>query len=155
MDINKRMEQLGISLPPTPEKGGVYSPAKEFGKGLIYISGCTPFLDGNPIKGKLGKDFTVEEGQLYARNCMLNILAVLKDKIGDLNKVKAAVKILVFVASEDNFYDQPMVANGASSLLVEIFGEKIGLPSRSAIGVNVLPGNMPVEVEALFEVETE
>lgn len=155
MDVYKRMEELGIRLPNPPAKGGVYSPAKRFGEGLVYISGCGPSLDSEPVIGKLGGEFTVEEGQEYARNCMLNVLAVLEREIGDLNKVKNAVKILVFVASTDDFYHQPMVANGGSKLLMDIFGEEIGTPSRSAIGVNVLPGNMPVEIEALFEVKNQ
>ena len=88
----------------------------------------------------------------WARNSMLNVLAVLEAQVGDLNKVKKAVKILVFVASDDEFTEQPMVANGASALLGELFGTE-NLPSRSAIGVNVLPGNIPVEIEAIFELE--
>lgn len=155
MNIYKRMEKLGINLPKPPAKGGVYAPAKRFGQGLVYISGCGPSLDGQPISGKLGEDFTIEEGQEYSKNCMLNVLAVLEREIGDLNKVKNAVKILVFVASSNDFYDQPMVANGASNLLIDVFGHEIGTPSRSAIGVNVLPGNIPVEIEAIFEVEDD
>lgn len=83
---------------------------------------------------------------------MLNVLSVLEANVGDLNKVKRAVKILVFVASEDDFTEQPAVANGASALLAELFGAE-NIPARSAIGVNVLPGNIPVEIEAIFELE--
>lgn len=84
---------------------------------------------------------------------MLNVLAVLQDRIGDLNKVKQVVKILVYVASDDDFYEQPYVANGGSQLLVDLFGEEAGAPTRSAVGKNVLPGNIPVETEAIFEIE--
>lgn len=84
---------------------------------------------------------------------MLNVLGVLHDKIGDLNKVKSAVKVLGFVASADDFYDHPKVINAGSQLLVDIFGEQIGKAARSAIGTNALPGNIPVEIEALFEIE--
>lgn len=152
MDIYKKLEQMKLKLPKAPQKGGLYAPAKRFGNNLAYISGCGPVLDA-PIAGKLGKEYTVEEGQQFARNCMINILAVLEAEIGDLNRVKSCAKILVLVASTDAFYSQPQVANGASNLLCEIFGEDIGLPSRSAIGVNALPGNIPVEVEALFEIK--
>ena len=105
-------------------------------------------------RGKLGKEFTKEEGVEYSRNAMLNVLAVLEAEIGDLNKVKQPVKILTFVASEDSFDCQPFVANGGSQLLVDLFGAE-NAPSRSAIGVNVLPGNIPVETEAIFELKEE
>jgi len=130
----------------------MYAPVKEFGRNLVYVYGCGPAIDA-PVAGKLGKEFTVEEGQQYARNCMLNLLAVLEAGIGDLNRVRNCVKILVLVAGTDTFYQQPAVANGASGLLVELFGEAVGTPSRSAIGVNALPGNIPVEVEGLFELK--
>ncbi|NLB43109.1 MAG: RidA family protein [Clostridiales bacterium] len=152
MDVDVRMKEIGIELPKAPATGGVYAQAKEFGQGLIYISGCVPTIDGKSPLGKLGAEISLEQGQECAKNAMLNVLAVLEKKIGDLNKVKNAVKILVFVAGTDEFYQHPQVANGGSQLLVDIFGEDIGAPSRSAIGVNALPGNVPVEIEALFEV---
>lgn len=152
MNVYEKMKEMNITLPKAPPKGGVYSPAKQFGKGLVYISGCGPALD-QPIKGKLGKEFSISEGQEFSRNCMLNVLAVLEANIGDLSKVKNVVKILTLVASADDFYEQPAVANGGSQLLVDIFGADVGAPARSAIGVNVLPGNIPVETEALFEIE--
>ncbi len=153
--VYAKLEELGITLPQPPAKGGLYTPARQFAGNLVYISGCGPMIDGQPVRGKLGREFTVEQGQQYARQCMMNILAVLQAKIGDLNKVKSAVKILTLVASSDDFYDQPKVANGGSGLLIELFGEEAGAPARSAIGVNVLPGNIPVETEALFEIETD
>ncbi|HBP37562.1 MAG TPA: RidA family protein [Clostridiales bacterium] len=151
MDVYQRLMELGLKLPPAPARGGVYAPAKKFAGGLVYVSGCGPSIGGVAVQGKLGCEFTLEQGQEYARNCMLNVLAVLESCIGDLNRVKNVVKITTFVASADDFYNQPKVANGGSSLLVELFGEEAGAPSRSAIGVNVLPGNIPVETEALFE----
>ncbi len=151
-DIYERLKELGLELPKAPAKGGVYSPSKLFGENLIYISGCGPVID-QPVTGKVGQDFTKEEANNHARNAMLNVLSVLQAQIGDLNKVKQAVKILVLVASDDQFYEQPYVANGGSQLLVDLFGEEAGAPTRSAIGVNVLPGNIPVEIEAIFEVE--
>lgn len=150
MDIYEKLKELGLELPAAPAKGGVYTPCKEFGDHLLYVSGCGPVIGGQKINGKLGKEYNLEEGQKYAEQCMLNVLAVLQSKIGNLNKIKDVVKILVFVASEDDFYLQPQVANGASNLLVELFGNEIGAPTRSAIGVNVLPGNIPVEIEGIF-----
>ncbi|GHV70102.1 LysR family transcriptional regulator [Spirochaetia bacterium] len=152
MDVYEKIKELGISIPKPPAKGGVYSPAKAFGQGLVYVSGCGPLI-GEPVKGKLGKEFSIEEGQIFARNCMLNVLAVLEANIGDLNRVKNCVKILTLVASAEDFYDQPAVANGGSQLLIDIFGAEKGAPARSAIGANALPGNIPVETEALFEIE--
>jgi enamine deaminase RidA (YjgF/YER057c/UK114 family) len=151
MGVYERMKELGIRLPEAPAKGGVYAPAKEFGKGLVYISGCGPAIEGKTLQGKLGAEITVEQGQKCAKDAMLNVLAVLQNKIGDLNKVKSVVKILVFVAGTNEFYQHPLVANGGSQLLIDLFGEEIGAPTRSAIGVNALPGNIPVEIEAIFE----
>lgn len=150
MDVYEKIKELGLELPQPPAKGGYYTPAKMFAGNLVYISGCGPVLD-QPVKGKMGSDFDMDEGMIYARNCMLNVLAVLEASIGDLNKVKSVVKVLAFVASANDFYDQPAVANGATLLLMELFGSETGLPTRSAIGVNVLPGNIPVEIEAIFE----
>ena len=151
--VEEKLRELGLALPEPPAKGGAYAPVKKFGKGLYYVSGCGPSTDGTPITGKLGEDVTVEQGYGYAQGSMLNVLAVLKREIGDLDKVKNAVKVTCFVASTPDFYGQPQVANGGTELLMKIFGEEIGTPSRSAIGMSVLPGNMPVETEALFEVE--
>jgi enamine deaminase RidA (YjgF/YER057c/UK114 family) len=151
MDVYEKMKELGITLPKVPAKAGAYAQVKEFGQGLVYVSGCGPNIT-EPIKGKLGKEFTVEQGQGFARNCMLNVLAVLEANIGDLRKIKNCVKILTLVAGTDEFYDQPAVANGGSQLLIDLFGPEAGTPSRSAIGVNALPFNFPVETEGLFEI---
>lgn len=152
MNVYEKLKELNITLPEVPAKGGLYTPCMEFGDNLAYISGCGPAIGDTKPCGKLGKDYTTEEGMEWARNSMLNVLAVLEAKIGDLNKVKKVVKILVFVASDDEFTEQPMVANGGSKLLGDLFGTE-NLPARSAIGVNVLPGNIPVEIEAIFELE--
>ena len=152
MDIYKRLEELGIELPKAPAKGGVYSPVKEFGENLVYVSGCGPNIGEQTFVGKVGKDLTLEEGQQAAQNCVLNVLAVLHENLGDLNRIKNMVKILTLVSSDNEFYMQPQVANFGTQLLVDIFGEKIGAPARSAIGVNVLPGNISVESELLLEI---
>jgi enamine deaminase RidA (YjgF/YER057c/UK114 family) len=154
MCIYERMKELGIKLPKHPVPMGVYFPAKQFGEKFVYVSGQGPFVDGKVLyKGKVGKELSLEDGQKAAYACMLNILSILDEKIKDLNKVKSVVKILGFVASADDFFEQPKVINAASQLLVDIFGEDTGKASRSAIGTNVLPGNIPVEIEALFEIE--
>lgn len=151
MDVNEIMKQKDITLPEPPPKGGVYAPCRIVGN-LAFISGCGCIIGDMTAAGKLGRDYTLEQGQEFARNSMLNVLAVLKREIGDLNRVRSVVKLLVFVASDDEFYQQPQVANGASALLGELFGQEMGIPARSAIGVNVLPGNLPVEIEAIFEI---
>ena len=150
MDVYEKLKELCLKLPPAPAKGGVYSPCKRFGENLIYISGCGPAINGKSALGKLGAEISLEEGQRCARDCMLNVLAVLEAEVGDLNRVAQPVKILTFVAGTDSFYSQPQVANGGSELLQALFGD---VPSRSAIGVNALPGNIPVETEALFELK--
>lgn len=152
MNVNEIMAQKNITLPEPPPKGGVYAPCKISGN-MAYVSGCGCIIGDMVAAGKLGRDYTLEQGQQFARNCMLNVLAVLKRELGDLARVRSVVKLLVFVASDDEFYQQPQVANGASELLGELFGQEIGIPARSAIDVNVLPGNLPVEIEAIFEFE--
>lgn len=151
--VEEKLQKLGMSLPQPPAKGGLYAPAKRFGGSLLYISGCGPSLDGTPVTGKLGEGVTVEQGYDHARDCMLNVLAVLKREIGDLDLVKSAVKVTTFVASTPDFTQQPQVANGGTQLLMDLFGEEAGAPSRSAVGMSVLPGNMPVETEAIFELQ--
>lgn len=155
-DIYQILKDKGIELPPPPPKGGVYTPVVDFGTDgkLLYCSGCGPDIgDGKVIVGKLGQDLTVEQGQQAARNCMLNLLACLHAKTGDLNKIKRFVKVLAFVNSANDFYQQPQVVNGGSSLLCELFGEEAGLSARSAIGTNALPGNIAVEIEVLVELK--
>lgn len=148
-DIYVTLKEMGVRLPAAPPKGGVYRPAVRFGENLVYVSGCGP-AGAAPVKGILGREFSKEEGVDFSRMAMLNVLAVLEREIGDLNLVKQPVKITTFVAGTDTFYEQPYVANGGSALLAALFGEEL-VPSRSAIGVNALPGNIPVETEALFE----
>lgn len=156
MDYQKILDQYGLKMPSPPAKGGIYEPVKEFGSNLFYLSGCGPVIDGKQLyTGKLGAEYTVEEGQAAARYCVLNLLANLEAKLGDLSRVRRIVKMLCFVAGTDTFYEQPQVANGGSQLLVDIFGEEIGRCSRSAIGVNALPGNIPVEIELLVEAKEE
>lgn len=151
-DIYKKLQDMNITLPTPPAKGGIYTPVQEFSANLLYCSGCGPDLgDGNPMKGKLGKDLTVEEGQMAAYRCMLNLLANLDAHLGDLNRIKRFVKVLAFVNCTDDFEMHPQVVNGGSSFLAELFGEEIGCPARSAIGTNALPGGISCEIEMLVE----
>lgn len=152
--IENRLEALGINLPAPPERAGLYVQTKGFSN-VLCVSGCGPDLPDRPFpKGKLGER-TIEEGQEAAANCIRNALSILKRDLGTLDKITCFVKMLVFVASQSDFYQQPAVANGASRLLIDIFGEEIGCPSRSAIGVNVLPGNISVEVELMVQIGLE
>ena len=154
MDVYKKMEQLELSLPTCPGLGGVYSQIKEFGDSLCYVSGAGPNVeDVISFSGKVGGEYTLEQGQEAAKYATLNLLAILHKNLGDLNRIKCFVKLLCFVASENDFYRQPEVANAASEMLIEIFGEPDGRGSRSAIGVNVLPGNIPFEIEAVVELK--
>ena len=153
-DIYEKLKEKQITLPAPPPKGGVYTPVMEFGDHLLYCSGCGNDIgDGKQLKGKVGKDLTLEQGQQAAYNCMLNLLANLQDKLGDLNRIKRCVKVLGFVNCTDDFTQQPQVINGGSQLLLELLGEEKGLPARTAMGTNATPGNIPVEIEMLVEYE--
>lgn len=151
-DVYEVLKAKGITLPQPPAKGGVYTPVQEFGDKFLYCSGCGPDLgNGNNVLGKVGRDLTVEDGQKAAYNCMLNLLANLDQKTGDLNNIKRFIKVLAFVNSSDDFGMQPQVVNGGSNLLAELFGEEAGVPARSAIGTNSLPGGIACEIEVLVE----
>ncbi len=155
-DVYKVLKEKGITLPTPPAKGGIYTPVQEFGSNLLYCSGCGPDIGGESnIVGKLGKDLDVEAGQKAAYQCMLNLLANLHQKTGDLNKIKRFVKVLAFVNSADDFTMQPQVVNGGSRLLADVFGEEAGTPARSAIGTNSLPGGIACEIEVLVELKEE
>ena len=120
---------------------------------MVFLSGVGPRdYDGNTLKGKVGKDVSVEDAYQAARMCALNLLANLRGLIGDLDKVKHIVKLLGMVNAESDFTDQPAVINGCSDLLVELFEEK-GRHARSAVGMGSLPGGMAVEIEMIGEVE--
>lgn len=151
-NIEERLRNLNIELPKNLKARGTYQPARWLGN-TIYISGNGPMIEGEVLySGKLGQELTVEEGYKAARLSMLNILGILKQELGDLDRIERFIKILAFIASTDDFYHQPKVIDGASDLLVEVFGER-GLHARSAIGTNVLPFNLPVEIEAIVEIK--
>jgi enamine deaminase RidA (YjgF/YER057c/UK114 family) len=148
--IDARLAELKIELPKAAAPVANYVPVVISGKNA-FTSGQVTVLNGEfKFIGKLGKEFSVEDGQKAARLCGLNVISQLKNAIGDLDKVKRVVKLTVFINSQSDFTEQPKVANGVSDLMVEVFGDA-GKHARSAIGVNVLPLNVAVEVEAIFE----
>lgn len=152
MSIEERLKELEIVLPEPPKAMANYVPLKRVGN-FIYTSGQDCRRDGNlPFEGKIGKDLTVEKGYQAARETMINCLSLIKSEVADLNNIKQFVKILGFVNSTNEFTQQPTVINGASDLLMEIFGEK-GKHARSAISANSLPFNIPVEIEMIVEVK--
>jgi enamine deaminase RidA (YjgF/YER057c/UK114 family) len=122
---------------------------------MIYLSGHGPVkvTPETPVTGRCGQDLTLEQGRLSARSVGLNLLATLRDQLGSLDKVKRLVKTLALVNSTADFFDHPKVINGYSELMADVFGEDAGVGARSAIGTNALPGNIAVEIEAIFEVE--
>jgi len=152
--IEKKLKAMGIIIPDAPKPVASYVPCVQIGK-LVYTSGQGCKKDGISVyKGKLGKDLTVEEGYEAAKISIINCLAILKGHLGSLDRVTRVVKLLGFVASTPEFDQQPFVINGASDLLIKIFGEK-GRHARSAIGTNILPFGTPVEIEMIVEVEEE
>ncbi|HVX84380.1 MAG TPA: RidA family protein [Phycisphaerae bacterium] len=151
--IDESLTRLGIVLPPAPRPVAAYVPFVQSGR-LVFVSGQLPSVGGKvAVSGLIGEGaLGVEEGARGAKLCVINALAVLKDACGgDLDRVVRIVRIGVFVASVNGFTEQSRVANGASELLVELFGEK-GKHARAAVGVNALPLGAAVEVELLAEV---
>jgi enamine deaminase RidA (YjgF/YER057c/UK114 family) len=147
-----RLVQLKLTLPPAPKPVAVYKPAVQVGN-LLYVSGHGPLKeDKTLITGRLGKDMTLEQGYAAAKQTGLAILATIKDTLGTLNKVKRLVKSFGMVNCTADFVEQPKVINGYSELMRDIFGDA-GIGARSAVGHNSLPGNIAVEIEAIFEVE--
>ena len=148
----KKLIELDIQLPKAPDPVGAYVAFKIINK-FLYISGQLPIsVDGKMIKGKIGKDLTLEQGQEASKLCVANILAQAKKAMnGDLNKIKNCVKITGFVNSTDNFTDQPKIINPASEALTALFGEH-GKHTRAAISSNSLPLGVAVEIDAIFEI---
>lgn len=152
MQIEARLKEMGIELPPAVTPVANYVPAVRTGN-LIFLSGHGPFKeDGSLITGKVGADLTIEQGYETARRVAIGLLGSLKAVIGDLDRVNRFVKLLGFVNCTAEFADQPKVINGASDFFVEVFGEK-GKHARSAVGTNALPFNIAVEIEMIVEIE--
>ena len=151
MDPEARLEELGIELPPAAPPVASYVPVVVSGA-FAFVAGQVPLRDGSPmVTGRLGDGVDVEVGQSAARQCALQALAALRAELGSLSRVRRIVRVGVFVASAPGFTDQPKVANGASDLFVEVFGEE-GRHARAAVGVAELPLGVPVEVDLVAEV---
>lgn len=142
-----KLSELGITLPAIRPAVGNYVSCVKVGN-LLFTAG----QGVDEYHGKLGKDIPIDEGYKAARQSMLNLLSVVRNELGDLNKVKRVVKMLGFVNCTEDFIDQPKVMNGASDLLVDIFGEK-GKHARSAVGMAQLPNNTTIEIEIVLEIE--
>lgn len=150
--VEAKLKELGLSLPRTPSPVANYVPAVRTGN-LLFLSGVGPAArpDGTTPRGKVGKDLTLEQGYEAARLTGLNLLARLKGELGDLDRVKRVVKLLVMVNATPDFNQHPAVANGCSDLMVAVFGDK-GRHARSAVGMGSLPNDIPVEIELVAEV---
>lgn len=152
--IEDRIKELGMELPPAPPLGGIYYPVVISGN-FLYVSGQGPVQSNSQlITGKVGKDLTLEEGQLAARQVGLTMLSTIKAQIGDLGKIKRLIKTLGMVNCYPDFEKHPQTINGFSQFMVDVFGEENGKGARSAVGMS-LPGNIAVEVECIFELHQE
>lgn len=151
MQIRERLASLGLTLPPPPQPRGAYVPALRVGE-FVLTSGQLPLVGGElRYRGKLGVDLTTEEGYEAAKLCVLNCLSAIEGVLGTLDAVESVVRLVGFIASGEGFTEQAQVLNGASELLLALFGER-GRHVRSAVGVRELPLGAPVEVELLVRV---
>jgi len=148
----ERLEEMGLELPEPPPLLAEYVGLVRTGN-LVFVSGHTPYENGGfAFKGKLGRDMDAEAGAEAARLTTMNLLATLREELGSLDRVVRVVKLLIMVNSDVDFVDQSVVANGASRLLVDVFGQERGRHARSAVGMGALPFGIPVEIEGIFEV---
>lgn len=151
MSADKNFEALRLTLPPAPKPLGVYKPCLVDGK-YLYVSGHGPVKDDKSlIIGRIGRDMDMEKGKLAARQVGLAILSTIKENIGSLDKVKRVIKVLGMVNCTPEFEKHPFIINGCSELFAAVWGEENGIGVRSAVGFGSLPDNIPVEIEALFE----
>jgi enamine deaminase RidA (YjgF/YER057c/UK114 family) len=149
-DPDMRISELGLILPPSPRPVGIYKPVLVVDK-FLYVSGQGPLKsDGTLITGRLGADLDTEDGKIAARQVGLTMLSTIKAHFGDLKRIKRIVKVFGMVNCAPGFDKQPLVINGFSELMAEVFGEENGIGVRSAVGM-ILPSNIAVEVEAIFE----
>ena len=151
MSAEARLLELQLELPPAPKPMGVYKPVVITGA-LAFVSGHGPLrADGSLIAGRVGADLTLDQGKAAARQTGLAILATLRAHLGDLDRVRRVIKVLGMVNSTADFAEHPKVINGCSELFAEIWGAEDGVGARSAVGMGSLPGNIAVEIEAIFE----
>lgn len=147
---SKKIQELGLILPPAPPPAGLYKPVVVLDN-LLYVSGQGPMKpDGSLMTGRVGDTLSLEQGKAGARQVGLTMLATILEHFGDIDRIKRLVKVLGMVNSSPDFGQQPLVINGFSELMAEIFGPDLGVGARSAVGM-ILPGNIPVEIEAIFE----
>lgn len=152
MSADDRISELQLQLPEAPKPGGIYTPAVQIGN-LLYVSGHGPVqLDGTLITGRVGQDLSEEQGKQAARQVGLTILSTLVAQLGSLNRIERVVKVLGMVNASSDFQRHPSVINGFSQLMVDVFGDA-GRGARSAVGMGSLPGNIAVEVEAIFQLK--
>ena len=151
MSYEAKLKELGLQLPSPPKPVATYIPAVRVGD-LLFLSGVVPLHDGKIVReGKLGRSLTVEQGYESAAVALLNALAIVRQELGSLDRVRRIVKLVGHVASAEGFNQQPAVVNGASDLLVRVFGE-MGRHARAAVGAAELPLNAPVELELIVQV---
>ena len=151
MSYEAKLKDLGLQLPPPPQPVATYIPAVRAGD-LLFLSGVLPMRDGQlAFSGKLGRELTVEEGMEAAKLCLLNALAIAKQELGSLDRISRVVKVVGHVASAEGFVQQPQVLNGASDLLVAVFGDS-GRHARVAVGAAELPRRAPVEIEVILSI---
>ncbi len=154
MTPDQRFEKLGLTLPPAPKPLGVYKPFLIDGNHVFLSGHGTMKEDGSLIIGKVGIDLNVDEAKLAARQVGLAMLATLKKNLGTFDKIKRVIKVLGMVNAVPDFGRHPFVINGCSELFAEVWGPENGVGVRSAVGMGSLPDNIPVEIEALFELQT-
>ena len=151
MSPEHRIGELKLDLPPAPKPVAVYKPVVVVGN-MVYVSGHGPLKsDKSLITGKVGADLDVAGGKAAARQVGLAILATLRSELGSLDRIKRLIKVLGMVNSTADFKDHPAVINGCSELFADVFGNEFGIAARSAVGMGSLPGNIAVEIEAIFE----
>jgi enamine deaminase RidA (YjgF/YER057c/UK114 family) len=152
--VYKNIKDKGIELPQSPSDTPYFKITKTFSNNLIYVSGCGCNIPNTEtLHGRVPSQVSVDDAIICARKCALNIVSAIEEAVGDLNRVKSIIKLLVYVSSDCDFHDQHLVAHGASQLFIDVFGEDIGKSTRSAIGVASLPLDFPVEVEAIIEIQ--
>jgi enamine deaminase RidA (YjgF/YER057c/UK114 family) len=150
--IENKLKELGYELPTLPVSKGIYQRCLQTGN-LLWVSGHISIrTDGSPITGKVGRDISEQEGYEAARQCGLALLTSLKEHLGNLDRIQRVVKILGMVNAPEDFKNHPVVINGCSELFVQIWGAEKGVGVRSAVGMGSLPGNVAVEIEAVFEI---
>ena len=148
--VSQQIKEMNLQFPPAPKPAGVYRPILVINK-FLYVSGQAPVnFDGSLMQGRVGDNISLEEGKLAARQVGLTMLSTILTHFGDIDKVKRIVKVLGMVNCTPDFQRQPLVMNGFSELMAEVFGKEYGIGARSAVGM-MLPDGIPVEVEAMFE----